>query len=133
MSIRYTTERDFTAADLQRLFQSVHWLSGDYPERLKKAMRQCPTVITAWDGDRLVGLANALDDGELTAYIHYLLVDPEWQGRGIGGTLLRLMKEKYRKYLYILLIAECPELIGFYEASGFAHSPSSQVVTILNR
>lgn len=133
MAIRYTAERDFTADDLRSLFLSVQWLSADYPERLEKAMKRCETVFTAWDGEKLVGLVNAIDDGELTAYVHYLLVDPAWQGQGIGGTLLRLVKEKYRDYLYIVLIAECPELVGFYEANGFTHSPASQVVSILNR
>lgn len=30
------------------------------------------TVITTWDGGRLVGLARLLDDGELVAYMHYM-------------------------------------------------------------
>lgn len=34
-------------------------------------------VLTVWDGDRLVGLTRVLDDTEMLAQIHYVLVHPE--------------------------------------------------------
>lgn len=72
MSIMYTDTRSYISNDLQELFQSVGWLSANYPERLKKALDNSETVFSAWDGERLIGLVNAIDDSELTAYIHYL-------------------------------------------------------------
>lgn len=87
MSITYTTSRDFTQSDLQDLFLSVNWSSGHFPEKLFAAMKNYETVISAWDGGRLVGLAAAMDDGVMTAYVHYLLVRPEYQRRGIGRRL----------------------------------------------
>ena len=36
------------------------------------------TVFSAWDGDRLVGLVRVIDDTEMVAYMHYVLVDPEY-------------------------------------------------------
>ena len=41
------------------------------------------TVVTAWDGDRLAGLVRVLDDSEMVAYMHYVLVHPAYQGRGL--------------------------------------------------
>lgn len=79
------------------------------------------TVITAWDGDKLVGLINVIDDGELTAYVHYLCVNPQYQGIGIGKELLKQIKEKYREYLYIIVIAENEKLIAYYKKNGFAY------------
>lgn len=119
MEIIYKNDRNFSAGELEELFLSVDWLSGKYPERLKKALDQCETVITAWDGDRLVGLINAIDDGELTAYAHYLCVKPEYQGLGIGRELLGRLREKYRDYLYLILIAENEGLIKYYRENGF--------------
>lgn len=119
MSICYTDERGFTAQQLEGLFLSVGWESGKFPEKLKKAMDNSAAVFTAWDGDRLVGLANALDDGELTAYVHYLLVDPAYQGQGIGTSLLELMKKKYADYFCFFLMAEHEDLVGYYEHMGF--------------
>jgi len=132
MEIQYTLEKSFTASQLQELFTSVEWLSGKYPERLKKALDNCETVYTAWDGDKLVGLINAIDDGELTAYVHYLCVTPEYQGKGIGSRLLRYIKEKYKDYLYIILLAENEPLIEFYTRNGFDKMDDRYVMEIVN-
>ena len=52
-------------------------------------MRNSAYVISAWDGDNLIGLIRALSDGETVAFLHYLLVDPAYQGRHIGDELMR--------------------------------------------
>ncbi|WP_374044777.1 GNAT family N-acetyltransferase [uncultured Oscillibacter sp.] len=53
-------------------------------------------MVTAWDRDRLAGPARVLDDGELTAYMHDVLVDPAYQGRHVGGRPAERVREKYR-------------------------------------
>ena len=131
--IKYLETRNFTKAQLQELFKSVGWLSANYPERLFKAMNNCETVFTAWDNDKLAGLVNAIDDGELTAYVHYLLVNPEYQGQGIATELLNMVKEKYKDYLYVILIAENKPLINFYNKNGFEATPDTQVMEIINK
>jgi len=107
-----------TSAQLEDLFLSVEWSSGHYPDKLAIAMQNYETVFTAWDGERLVGLISAMDDGIMTAYIHYLLVRPEYQGKGIGQQLIERTKEKYKDYLRIVLVAYDKEC-GFYEHCGF--------------
>ena len=82
--IVYTERKKFTQKQVQELFLSVDWVSGEYPERLYKALMHSSTVITAWDGEQLVGLVRVLDDSEMTAYMHYVLVDPRYHGRGIA-------------------------------------------------
>ena len=131
--ITFTDKRCFSQQQLQELFKSVNWLSADYPERLHKALNNCETVFTAWDNDILAGLINAIDDSELTAYVHYLLVRPEYQNKGIGKELLRLVREKYKDYLYVELIAESKELIGYYEKNGFNNVQGVYVMGIMNK
>lgn len=101
MNIIYTGKKIFTKEQIQQLFFSVGWISGQYPERLYKALINSSTVLTAWDGNKLVGLVRVLDDSELVAYIHYVLVTPDYQGKGIAGTMIAMIKEKY-KIIYIL-------------------------------
>ena len=79
--LKYTDEKIFTQEQVQQLFLSVNWISGKYPERLYKALMNSSTVLTVWDGDRLVGLTRVLDDTEMLSQIHYLLVHPEYQGK----------------------------------------------------
>ena len=119
MSVTLTEERTFTQEQVQRLFRSVGWVSGEYPERLHRALMGSSTVITAWDGDRLVGLVRALDDGAMLAYVHYVLVDPEYQGRGIAGRMIETLKDKYRDYFYVEVMPEESRNASFYEGHGF--------------
>lgn len=118
MEISYREIHDFDRNDLQDLFLSVAWSSGHYPDKLVIAMKNYETVYTAWDGKKLVGLICAMDDGIMTAYIHYLLVNPEYQHAGIGKKLVEKVKNTYKDYLRIVLVAYNDE-IGFYESCGF--------------
>ena len=119
MEITYTDEKKFTKDQIEQLYLLVGWVSAQYPNRLYKALMNSDTVFTAWDGGRLVGLIRAIDDSELVAYLHYILVDPEYQGHGIARRLLDMIKEKYKDYLYIELMPEDKNNVPFYEKNGF--------------
>ena len=118
MGIDYKDIKDFKAEDLERLFLSVNWSSGKYPEQLKIAMKNSCTVFSAWDGEKLVGLMNALSDGIMTVYFHYLLVDPDYHGNGIARELVDRMLEKYQSFARKALIAY-DERVDFYKSCGF--------------
>ena len=74
--ITYTTEKNFTQDEVVHLFKSVGWISAEYPSRLYKALMNSGTVVTARADGKLAGLARAIDDTELVAFLHYVLVDP---------------------------------------------------------
>ena len=116
--IIYKDIHEFRVEDLKDLFLSVEWSSGHFPEKLQIAMRNFETVISAWDGDKLVGMICAMDDGIMTAYVHYLLVRPEYQDQGVGKELVSRVKEIYEDYLRIVVVGYDEE-VGFYEACGF--------------
>ena len=117
MEITYKDIHEFTALELQDLFLSVEWSSGHFPERLVVAMRNFETVCSAWDGDRLIGMICVMDDGIMTAYIQYVLVDPEYHHNGIGHELLNMVKENYKDYMRIVLVAYS-DRVSFYESCG---------------
>lgn len=121
MDIEYKDTHEFGRDELERLFLSVGWSSGHYPDRLVSAMRGFDTVFSAWSADRLVGMVCVMDDGEMNAYVHYLLVDPDFQGYGIGRTLVGKVRQKYANYLRIAVIAYDDEM-KFYENCGFKKS-----------
>ena len=91
--LKYTEEKIFTMEQVEQLFLSVNWISGKFPERLYKALMNSSTVYTVWDDDRLVGLTRVLDDTEMLAQIHYVLVHPDYQGQGIAGKMMEYIKE----------------------------------------
>ena len=132
MNITYKDIHEFRKEDLEDLFLSVEWSSGHFPDKLVVAMRNFSMVYSAWDGNKLVGMVCAMDDGIMTAYLHYMLVRPEYHQQGIGHRLLEMMKKHYESYLRIALIAYNQEL-GFYESCGFkrAEDASPMFITSL--
>ena len=132
MDIIYQDIHDFDKQELQELFLSVEWSSGHFPDKLVEAMKHFETVYTAWDDNKLIGLICAMDDGIMTAYIHYLLVRPEYHHLGIGKRLVEMVKEHYADYLRIVLVAYNEEL-DFYTSCGFkkAEDASAMFITSL--
>ena len=119
MTIEYRQTRDFTEEDFRRLFLSVGWESVRYPKRLVTAMRNSTHVISAWDGDRMIGLVSALDVGAATAFLHYVLVDPKYQGGHIGDELMKRIMKNFTDLLHVKVIPSDPRTITFYERYGF--------------
>ena len=129
MDTVYKDIHEFTEEQLKKLFLSVEWSSGHFPDKLVVAMRNFKTVYSAWCGDELVGMICAMDDGIMNAYVHYLLVNPAFHGRKIGRTLVEMVKEKYKDYLRIAVIAYDDELY-FYENCGFVKSKDASPMFI---
>ncbi len=129
MAIEYRDTKEFDAEELAELFLSVEWGSGNFPDRLQQGIRNSDHVISAWDGSRLVGLMNCLTDGFMCAYFHYLLVRPEYQGRGIGAELVRRMLERCSDCLTKVLISY-NEQVGFYERCGFKARTEATAMSI---
>ncbi|MDR2931577.1 MAG: GNAT family N-acetyltransferase [Oscillospiraceae bacterium] len=119
MAITYAQTRQFTSAQLKDLFNSVGWESARFSDKLVTAMHNSENVVSAWDGDQLVGLMTAMSDGVMTVYFHWLLVRPEYQGQGIGRTITEKMLENYKSYISRILLSY-NEQVGFYEKLGFA-------------
>ena len=130
--IRYTEDKIFTQEQVQRLFLSVNWISGNYPERLFQALLNSSTVFTAWDGEELVGLIRVLDDTAMLAQIHYVLVHPDYQGMGIAGKMIEYIKEKYKNFMYIEGMPEDKNNVPFYEKHGFSVMKNGAAIQICN-
>lgn len=111
------------------LFLPVGWSSGHFPEKLQIAMRNFETVISAGDRDKLVGMICAMDDGIMTAYIHYLPVRPQYHDMGIGKKLVLKVTDIYKEYLRIVVVGYDEE-IGFYETCGFEKAKNASPLFI---
>lgn len=128
----YTEEKKFTKEQVQQLFLSVNWISGKYPERLYKALMNSSTVLTVWDEKKLIGLTRVLDDSEMLAQIHYVLVDPDYQGIGIAGKMIEYIKEKYKDFMYIDGMLEDKKNVPFYQKHGFSLMENGAAIQICN-
>ncbi len=130
--LKYTEEKIFTQEQVQQLFLSVNWVSGNYPKRLYKALMNSSTVLTVWDDDFLVGLLRVLDDTEMLAQIHYVLVHPDYQGKGIASKMLEYIKEKYKNFMYLEVMPEDKKNAEFYRKNGFSIMENGIAMQICN-
>lgn len=107
------------------VFRPFPGKTGDSNEKLRYG-------FSAWDEDRLVGMICAMDDGIMNAYVHYLLVHPDYQLKGIGKELVERVKNHYKDYMRIVVIAYDLEA-KFYEYCGFekAEDASPMFITEL--
>ena len=132
MHIEYSFEtKQITKEALVNLFSAIEWESANYPDKLYEAIINSHSVVTAWDGDRLVGLANALSDGALTAYFHYVLTDPAYQGKGIGKVMMKMMLDNYKDY-YTKVLISYPLAVDFYNGLGFEAEDESKPMYIFD-
>lgn len=130
--LKYTEEKIFTQEQVQQSFLSINWVSGNYPKRLCKALMNSSTVLTVWDGDFLVGLIRVLDDTEMLAQIHYVLVHPDYQRKEIASKMIGYIKEKYKDFMYLEVMPEDKNNMLFYKKNGFTLMENGIAMQICN-
>ncbi len=54
--MEYGYTKGFDEKQMEELFKSVKWFSGNFPGKLKQALHNSSRVISAWDGEKLIGL-----------------------------------------------------------------------------
>ncbi len=105
-------------AEVVALYKANDWSSAEKPEQLMAALRNSHGLVTARDGDRLVGLGNAISDGHLVVYYPHFLVHPDWQRKGIGRRMMQVLFDKYADFHQQMLTAD-GDAVMFYESLGF--------------
>lgn len=87
-------------------------------ERIGLMYENSGLIITAWDGDQLVGVARSLTDHGYCCYLSDLAVRQEYQSKGIGKKLIALTRETIGPQCMLLLLA-APTAMDYYPKAGF--------------
>lgn len=95
----------------------------DDRERMKLMVQNANLVITAWDGDLLVGIARSTSDFGYATYLSDLAVRVSYQRQGIGRELIRRTQERGGKATIVLLSA--PKAVKYYPRIGLKSHPSA--------
>jgi ribosomal protein S18 acetylase RimI-like enzyme len=125
VEIRTSAQMDVHA--LQRLFAATgigsRLLEND--ELMAAMLAGSTEIVSAWDGDQLVGFGRLISDGATVGYISTIAIAPRWQDRGLGTRLMRALMNGRDG---LKLILEAREGAGeFYERLGFQPSTSAYV------
>lgn len=95
-------------------------------ERMAAMFRHANLVVTAWDGDRLVGVARSITDFVWYTYLADLAVRLSHQRQGIGKELMRRTQAAAPQASVLLLAA--PKAVDYYGHAGFTHAPNAWVL-----
>jgi predicted GNAT superfamily acetyltransferase len=99
----------------------------DDREVMNDMVRHANLVVTAWEGDLLVGIARTLTDFTYVGYLSDLAVRESHQKRGIGISLIQKTREKMGPKSMLVLLA-APKAVDYYPKTGFTKHPSAWVL-----
>ena len=127
--ITYNTGNDLNLdamIDLYRASTLGERRPVDDRERMKQMLSHANLVITAWDGNQLVGISRAMTDFVYATYLSDLAVRLSYQKTGIGKELIRRTQLAAPKASVILLSA--PKAVEYYPRIGFTQHPSAWIL-----
>lgn len=103
----------------------------DQPDIFEQMLRHSNLIISAWQGQQLVGIARSLTDFGYVAYMSDLAVDASLQRQGIGQRLIAETQARLGPDCKIVLIA-APAANEYYPKLGFEHNPRAWVLSNSN-
>jgi predicted N-acetyltransferase YhbS len=127
--IRYRTGNDLDLDAVIELYRASK-LGERRPlhqrERMAAMLQNANLVLTAWDGESLVGIARSLSDFSYATYLPDLAVRASHQRAGIGRELMRRTQKAAPQATVILLAA--PAAVDYYLHVGFTQHPSAWIL-----
>jgi GNAT superfamily N-acetyltransferase len=113
-------------AHFASLFETTGWnqVYQASPEELLRALANSWYVLSAYDGDKLVGFGRLVSDQVLHAMIYELIVLPEYRCQGIGGEILHRLVERCKQAgIHDIQLFCARGKRSFYDRRGFVARP----------
>jgi len=118
MDFKASLEDKIERDEVVSLYRENGWSSAEKPEQLIPALKNSDTLVTARISGKLVGIGNAISDGSLVVYYPHLLVHPNYQDKGIGRAMMKLLQRRYASFHQQMLTADAIT-VEFYKSLGF--------------
>lgn len=99
----------------------------DSRETIEGMLEHGNLLITAWDGDTLVGVSRSVTDFHYCCYLSDLAVDAGVQSKGIGKEMIRLTHAQLGPRCILILLA-APAADDYYPHIGFTQHNSAWVM-----
>jgi ribosomal protein S18 acetylase RimI-like enzyme len=116
-----------TAIDLYRASTLGARRPVDDSECMDQMLREANLTVTAWDGDKLVGISRSLTDWCYCCYLSDLAVHADYQRAGIGKELVRRTQAELGPKATLILLA-APAAADYYPHIGMEHHPSAWIL-----
>lgn len=122
MEVTFRTDMVPEVESIVEVFESsgIHRPTADR-DRIAQMFARADLIVSAWEGEKLVGLARSLTDFCYCVYLSDLAVRQEYQHRGIGQRLIRLTGQQAGPQATLVLVAS-PEAAGYYPHIGMVQT-----------
>lgn len=127
-SIEYRFNAPVTGQDVADVFKrsGINRPTDDI-ERIQNMIDHGNLIITAWDGEKLVGIARSLTDFCYCCYLSDLTVDKEYQHAGIGKELIHQTQMRLSDQVSLLLLS-APTAMAYYPKVGFDKAENAWII-----
>jgi GNAT superfamily N-acetyltransferase len=95
-------------------------------ERMRTMLDEANLVVTAWDGDLMVGISRSVTDWAYCTYLSDLAVRLAYQAQGIGRELVRRTRLETPRANVVLLAA--PKAVDYYPKIGMTRHDSAWIL-----
>ena len=135
MSLSYRESKEISKEQLFTLYQSVGWSAyTNNMDQLTNAIKGSSYVCAVWDKDILVALVRCISDDASIMYLQDVLVQPQYQKRGIGRVLVQKALDRYSHVRQKLLLTDNrPEQLRFYDSMGYKNTKEYETLNAFVR
>ena len=124
MSIEYKINTPVSADQfIELLFESTLGERRPIEDRecINGMVNNSNLMVTAWDGEKLIGIARSMTDFHYACYLSDLAVDKKYQKSGVGKKLQVITQEQLGPKCKLILVA-APAANSYYEHIGFSNT-----------
>ncbi len=126
--IHYSSEKKQSAKDIAEVFKkSGIKRPAEDLDRIQRMAENADFLITAWSGDKMVGVARGITDYSYCCYLSDLAVDLDYQKHGIGTELVRRVQETIGPQCSLVLLS-APGAVDYYPKLGFVKNDRAFVI-----
>lgn len=128
MSFTYKINHPLNLVEIVRVLEmsGIRRPTADI-DRIQRMFSAPCIVLSAWDCDKLIGLARSLTDYAYCCYLSDLAVDRDYQNRGVGSELVRRTQAVAGDEVSLMLLST-PEALSYYPKLGFEYASNAFLV-----
>lgn len=99
------------------LFYKINWKHREANE-IEAAFKNSTTTIFIFKAQQLIAFGRVVGDGRYYAMLADIVVDPDFQGKGLGKYLVTTLNNQLENYHFVNLSA-APGADNFYKSLGW--------------
>ena len=117
---KYVINPDLSGIDWDyviSLFKKINWKHRT-AEEIEAAFKNSTTTIFVFKNEQIIAFGRVVGDGRYYAMLADIVVDPDYQGQGLGKYLVNTLNNQLVNYHFVNLSA-APGADRFYKSMGW--------------